>query len=89
MKLYKNQIAKRKEEFLFKQSKGIDYLVELELGNAPPMEYLLRNKPPKDMIDGADTSDTEEDDGDVEVAIDDLIEQLKVIKSTVFCVVVR
>ena len=44
-------IAKKKREHDYLTSKGPDFLVELELGNTPPMEYILKN-----MGDGDDES---------------------------------
>ncbi|OQR88806.1 hypothetical protein THRCLA_10088 [Thraustotheca clavata] len=39
------ELRRKKQEFDYISTKGIDYLVEMEFGQAPPLEFIIKNMP--------------------------------------------
>ena len=75
--IYDQQVALRRKRRQMKQifQKGTDYLVEVELGAAPPMEYLLANISVRD--DSELRHDDEASDSDDEEPVRELVEEVK------------
>ena len=63
----------------FIKDKGLDYMVEVELGGAPPLEFILRNKAIKEKNGNNINSDDNESSEDEEnMTVDDMIKSVQV-----------